>query len=161
MERLKKSIKELLPYFIIIVAIVLIRTYIITPVRVDGRSMNPTLENNEILILKKFDKKYDRFEIIVFKNNTDKLVKRIIGLPGETVEIKDNKLYINGKYVEETFKHLDTLDYELDGVIPENMYFVLGDNRTNSLDSRYIGLISKEQIEGTIDLSIYPFKKLK
>ena len=161
MEKVKKIFKELIPYFVIIIAIVLIRTYIITPVRVDGRSMNPTLENNEILILKKFDKKYERFEIIVFKNNNDKLVKRIIGLPGETVEIKDNKLYINGEYVEETFKHLDTPDYKLDGVIPEDMYFVLGDNRTNSLDSRYIGLISKDNIEGTIDLSIYPFKKLK
>ena len=158
---MKKFIKELIPYIIIIICVVLIRTFIITPVRVDGVSMNPTLENNEILILNKLDKSYNRFDVIVFKYNNTKLVKRIIGIPGDTIEYKDNKLYINGKYIKENFKHKDTSDFTYSTVIPENSYYVLGDNRVNSLDSRIIGLVEKEKIEGTVNLSILPFKTIK
>ncbi len=158
---MKKFIKELIPYIIIIICVVLIRTFIITPVRVDGVSMNPTLENNEILILNKLDKSYNRFDIVVFNYNNEKLVKRIIGLPGETIKVKNNKLYINNKYIEEDFTHKDTDDYEYELVIPKNSYFVMGDNRSNSLDSRFIGPINKQNIEGTVNLSLLPLKKLK
>ena len=157
---MKKIYREAIPYIVIIIIVILVRSYVITPVRVDGASMNPTLEDSEILILKKYDKSFNRFDIVVFKYNDDKLVKRIIGLPGETVKIEGNKLYINDEFVEETFEHKDTQDYKYDGVIPEDMYFVMGDNRTNSLDSRYIGLIPKKSIQGTVSLSIFPYKVL-
>ena len=87
-----KFIKELVPYIVIIVVVVLIRTFIVTPVQVDGESMYPTLLDNQILILKKYDHSYDRFDIVVFKYNNSKLVKRVIGLPGETVSYKNNIL---------------------------------------------------------------------
>ncbi len=158
--------KEVFPYIIIVIIVVLFRSYIMTPVEVEGMSMYSTLNNGEILLLKKFDKNYKRFDVIVFKNNKDKLIKRIIGLPGETVEYKDNKLYINGKYVKEKFLKNDqqTYDFNIKELgykkIPKNYYFVLGDNRTNSTDSRIIGLINSKQITGKTDIIIFPFTKM-
>lgn len=162
-----KIIKELIPYVVIIVTVVLIRTFIITPVQVDGLSMYPTLKDNEILLLKKYDKNYKRFDIVVLKYKNDKLIKRIIGLPGETVKFSDNKLYINDKIVEENFsKNTDTDDFDIKSLlsenettIPENTYFVMGDNRDNSTDSRIIGFIKKSDIEGTVDFALFPFNK--
>ena len=80
---LKAKIKEYLPYVIIIIVIVLIRSFIVTLVRVDGNSMVDTLHNGEILVLNKLDKDYKRFDIVVIKYNNERLVKRVIGLPGK------------------------------------------------------------------------------
>jgi len=158
-----KFLKEIIPYIIIIVAVVLIRTFIITPVQVDGDSMNPTLSDNEILILKKYDKSYERFDIIVFNYNNSKLVKRIIGLPGETISYKNNELYINNEKIDDVQLNVITNDFDLNElgykIIPEGYYFVLGDNRDNSLDSRIIGLVSEENILGITNFSIFPFNK--
>ena len=157
---MNKFIKELIPYVIIIVVVVLIRSFIITPVQVDGNSMYPTLKNNEILLLKKYDQKYKRFDIVVLNYNNSKLIKRIIGLPGEHIEYKDNKLYVNGKYVKENFKrNTETSDFEVDKKIPKGYYFVMGDNRDNSTDSRIIGVISKDDIEGVSDIALFPFDR--
>ena len=82
---LKAKIKEYLPYVIIIIVIVLIRSFVVTLVRVDGNSMVDTLHNGEILVLNKLDKDYKRFDIVVIKYNNERLVKRVIGLPGEQV----------------------------------------------------------------------------
>ena len=92
---LKAKIKEYLPYVIIIIVIVLIRSFIVTLVRVDGNSMVDTLHNGEILVLNKLDKDYKRFDIVVIKYNNERLVKRVIGLPGEQVRYKNNTLYIS------------------------------------------------------------------
>ena len=157
---MKKFIKELIPYVIIIVVVVLIRSFIVTPVQVDGTSMYPTLKNNEVLLLKKYDKKYKRFDVVVLNYNNSKLIKRIIGLPGEHIEYKDNKLYVNGKYIKENFKrNTETSDFEIDKKIPKDHYFVMGDNRDNSTDSRIIGFISKEDIEGVSDIALFPFDR--
>ena len=159
-EKTIRVIKELIPYIIIIFVVVLIRNYIVTPVRVDGTSMNPTLENDEILLLNKYDHTYSRFDIVVFISGDSKLVKRVIGLPGETVEYKNNKLYINGKYVNENFNHKKTENFNK-VTIPNGYYFVLGDNRTNSLDSRVFGAINEDNITGVVKISLYPPKILK
>ena len=155
-----KIIKELVPYVVIIVAVVLFRTYIATPVRVDGNSMNPTLQNGQIMILNKMDKEYERMEIVVFDYKSDRLIKRVIGLPGETVKIEDNTIYINGEAIEDYSDDVKTADYDLDMIIPEGYYFVMGDNRYDSADSRILGLISKEKIKGSICFRLYPFMKI-
>lgn len=158
-----KFIKELVPYVVIIVVVLLIRTFIITPVQVDGQSMYPTLLDNQILILKKYDHSYDRFDIVVFKYNNSKLVKRIIGLPGENVSYKNNTLYIDNKEIDNVKLVAYTYDFDLKELgydkIPNGYYFVLGDNRTNSLDSRAIGLISEKDILGVTNFSVFPFKR--
>lgn len=163
---MKNFIKSIIPYVVILIVVVLIRTFIITPIQVDGESMYSTLSDNEILLLKKYDKSYDRFDVIVFDYNGSKLIKRIIGMPGDNVRYKDNKLYINGKYVEEKFltNNQITNDFKLKEIgynkIPKGYYFVLGDNRTNSTDSRIIGLVSSDDISGITDLAIFPFNKI-
>ena len=155
----------MLPYVIIILVVVLIRTFIMTPVQVDGASMYPTLEDKEILILKKYDHSFKRFDVIVFDYKGSRLIKRIVGLPGETIEYKNNKLYVDGEQVAENFdRNADTEDFKLEDigydVIPEGKYFVMGDNRTNSTDSRIIGLVDEDQIKGSTNLSIFPFDKM-
>lgn len=164
-EKVKKIIKEIYPYILIVLIVVLIRTFIITPVQVEGTSMVPTLKDNEILILKKYQHKYERFDIVVFNFGKDRLIKRVIGLPGETVEYKNNKLYINGKRIKETFKtNSKTSNFKLEDInhkkIPKGYYFVMGDNRNNSVDSRIIGLVSEKDIQGSTNFSIFPFDKI-
>ncbi len=153
-------IKTILPYAIIVAVVILIRTFVLTPVIVSGTSMDDTLKNGELLLLKKYDKNFERFDIVVFDYGDSKLVKRIIGLPGETLEYKDGILYINGKETEDPFasstKDFKLTDLNID-VIPEDYYFVMGDNRSNSSDSRIIGPISKDTINGTTSFSLWPF----
>jgi signal peptidase I len=162
MDKKKKILKELLPYVIIVLVVVLIRTFIVTPVQVVGTSMVPTLQDKQILLLKKYDKNFKRFDIVVFDYENSTLIKRIVGLPGEHVLYKDGNLYINEKKVVEDFTPEETGDFDLKDIgynkIPEGYYFVMGDNRNNSTDSRYIGLIKKSQIKGTTNFSILPFK---
>lgn len=158
-----KFVKEYLPYIAVIILILLLRLYVISPVQVDGASMAPTLHDNQILILKKYDHNFERFDIVVLKYHDEKLVKRIIGLPGEYIAYRGNKLWINGKVVEEKFlpSNIQTNDFKLENLgynrIPDGYYFVVGDNRGDSLDSRFIGLIPKKSIEGKIGFSLYPF----
>jgi len=169
-EKFKKIIKELYPYVVIVIVVVLFRTFIATPVRVDGSSMDSTLKNGDILILNKLDKDYERFDVVVVNitvdGKTSKLVKRIIGLPGETIEYKDNELYIDGKKIEDVttertnnFSIKDLYDVE---ELPDNYYFVMGDNRNSSRDSRdnTVGLIKKEDIVGTTTIRLFPFNKI-
>ena len=91
---MKINKKEILSYVGIIVAVILIRTFIATPVKVSGPSMQPTLNNNDILILKKYDKKIERFDIVVIDHQKSKLVKRVIGLPGEKIKITTTRVTI-------------------------------------------------------------------
>ena len=160
------KIKELIPYLIIIIVVVLIRTFVVTPVRVDGSSMYPTLKNGEILILKKFDKTYDRFDVVVVKYNGERLVKRIIGLPGEHIVYKDSKLYVNDELIDEKFLPSDLTFDDFDNIllgknfIPEDYYVVVGDNRNNSTDSRIIGFIPKNDILGVTNFRLFPFNKI-
>ena len=164
-QKVSSVLNATLPYVIIVIVVALIRTFIITPVQVEGMSMYSTLDDKEILLLKKYDKSYDRFDVVVFNYNNTKLIKRVIGLPGDTVAYKDNKLYINGKYIKEDFlkDNQETYDFSLEELgyetVPDGYYFVMGDNRTNSTDSRIIGLISDDDIEGTTNFAIFPLDK--
>lgn len=159
------KIKEIIPYIVIIVVVVLIRTFIITPIRVDGMSMYSTLNDGDILLLEKYNKEYKRYDIVVFKNGNDRLIKRVIGLPGDEIEYKNNKLYINKKETKEIFltNNQKTYDFTLKDIgykkIPKGYYFVLGDNRTNSTDSRILGLIKKDKIQGKAIFTILPVNK--
>lgn len=163
---MKKVIKELIPYVIIFIVVILIRSFLATPVIVSGSSMVPNFHNGEVLILSKISYRLssiNRFDVVVIKKNGEKeeIIKRVIGLPGEHVSYKNNKLYINDEIVEENFESFNTDDFNLEEtcnctVIPEDKYLVLGDNRPISKDSRKIGLIDKEMIKGKVVFRIWP-----
>ena len=164
---MKKIINELLPYIIIIVVVILIRTYIITPVIVSGDSMKPNLNNNELLLVRKIgynESSIKRFDIVVIKGEDEEIIKRIIGLPGEHISYKNNKLYVNDEVMQENFTFRDTNDFNLEEIctcstIPEGKYLVLGDNRPISKDSRLIGLIDEKDIIGKAIYRIWPISK--
>lgn len=159
---MKEKLKEIFSYVIVIVLVLLIKQFIVTPIRVNGSSMNNTLIDKDIMILDKISYQFssiERFDIVVIKLENEYLIKRVIGLPGETLEYKDNNLYINGEIVSENFKHKETANYSLNEVIPEGYYFVVGDNRGDSLDSRVIGFIKEEDILGKTSLVLFPFNR--
>lgn len=160
-ELVKKNyIKEFLPYFIVILVVIFIKIFVFSPIRVNGASMNPTLNDKDIMILDEISYRFseiERFNIVVVKEENEYLIKRIIGLPGEKIEYKDNKLYIDGKYVKEDFKHMETMDFSI--TLGEDEYFIMGDNRTNSTDSRIFGPISRDEIIGKTSLTILPISR--
>ncbi len=158
------NVLPVVPYIAIILVVILIRNYVAVPVTVHGTSMMPNLTNGQVLILKRYDKSIKRFDVVVLNYDNDRLVKRVIGLPGEHIEYKNSKLYVNGEIVEETMIDQKTEDFRLENIgyytIPKDYYFVVGDNRINSKDSRIIGLVSKKDILGTISFSVFPFNKM-
>ena len=155
-----KIIKEIIPYIVIVLVVVLIRTFIITPVRVDGDSMKNTLKNGDILLLYKLGS-INRLDIIVLDEEKDneKIIKRVIGLPGETVVIKKGKIYINDKVIDDEYAYGETSDYDK-VTLEDDEYFILGDNRLISKDSRYFGPIKKSEIKGKIVFRLFPFTKI-
>lgn len=165
---MKEIIKELYPYIIIILVVVLVRSIIITPVIVSGNSMKPNLNDGELLLVRKIgynEKTIKRFDIVVIKKDKEEIIKRVIGLPGEHISYKNNKLYVNDKLVTEDYTHLDTKDFNLEEIctcstIPEGKYLVLGDNRPISKDSRSIGLIDEKDIIGKSVFRLWPISKI-
>jgi len=155
-----KIIKEIIPYIVIVLVVVLIRTFIITPVRVDGDSMKNTLKNGDILLLYKLGS-INRLDIIVLDEEKDneKIIKRVIGLPGETVAIKKGKIYINDKVIDDEYAYGETSDYDK-VTLEDDEYFILGDNRLISKDSRYFGPIKKSEKKGKIVFRLFPFTKI-
>lgn len=161
-----KIFKNVLSYVIVIVVALLIKEFIFSPIKVNGTSMYPTLNDGDIMILNEIGyylNGVNRFDIVVVKTDDDRIIKRVIGLPGDRIVYKDNILYVNDEEVKEEFTHDITHNFTLSeigyDVIPDGYYFVVGDNRGNSHDSRSIGLISKNQIKGKTSFVIYPFNK--
>lgn len=157
---MKEKVKEIIPYIIIIIIVIVIRTFIMTPVKVDGDSMYNTLSNNDILILYKLSS-IDRFDIVVLKesDNNETIIKRIIGLPGDKIKIRNNKIYVNNKIIEDKYAYGQTSDYD-EITLGEDEYFVLGDNRLISKDSRYFGAIKKDDIKGKVIFRLFPISSI-
>lgn len=168
--KIKNIIKGIIPYAFIVFFVVLFRTFVATPVVVDGPSMDPTLKNGQLLILNKLPMKYRRYDIVVVKKEVngkkERLIKRIIGMPGESVDYKHGKLYINNEIVKDKFakntKRFIMSDVYDKEKIPQDYYFVVGDNRDVSLDSRdpLVGLVSENDIIGRASFRIWPFNKI-
>ena len=132
---------------------VVIVVYIVQPIRMEGKSMSPTLNEGDKILLWKQVGELQRGDIVghLYPLDTTKsYVKRIVGLPGETVEFRDNQVYINGTLLDEPYTQSPTISFDGEGpkVIPANHYFVLGDNRANSSDSRIWGTVGRELVYG-------------
>ena len=156
-------IKDLCTYVLVILGVLIFKEFLFAPVLVNGDSMYSTLHENDVMILNKLSKKdINRFDIVVIKYKEKYLIKRVIGLPGDIIYIDNNKLYINGKEVDEPFLGDDvkTGNFLLQFPVPEDSYFVMGDNREVSLDSRSLGCFSIDKIEGKANLTIFPLNRL-
>ncbi|MGN8645018.1 signal peptidase I [Gracilibacillus sp. HCP3S3_G5_1] len=158
--------------------VILFRMFIAVPIIVEGPSMLPSLEDKDRIIVNKASLLFgepDRFDVIVFHATAKKdYIKRVIGLPGDSVVYQDDQLYINGQPVEEPFIHTEiennqsnyTTNFSLqdipgnDEVVPEGHVFVLGDNRPNSTDSRHLGFIPMDQIVGIAAVTYWPIDKI-
>lgn len=170
----KKSsiIKDLITYAIIfIVCLYIIPTFVIQKTIVDGPSMENTLHNGDQLMVEKISYHLDdlkRFDIVVFypygRKQKEYYVKRVIGLPGETIQIKGKDIYINNKKLTENYGKEPITDAGIAAKplkLAEDEYFVMGDNREVSFDSRYedVGPVKKENIGGKVILRIWPLNK--
>lgn len=171
-----KEMLNTILFFVGLAAILfLLRQFVFMPVVVKGHSMDPTLADGERVIALK-NTGVDRFDIVTFPapdEENKNYIKRVIGLPGETIEYKNDVLYVNGKEVDEPY--LDqfkegltdggplTYDFSLEQLdaekVPEGEYFVLGDNRRNSKDGRMIGFVSEEKISGNVKFVLWPFSR--
>ena len=156
---IKKFIKELIPYVIILVVVVIIRTYFITPIIVNGPSMKPTLDGGEMMILNRREK-LDRFDVVVVDIKTEDIIKRIIAMPGETISFENGIVYVNGRRQDEEYSKGITYDFAK-VTLGNDEYFVMGDNRQDSKDSRHddVGPVKRTQIKGTTSLVLFPFSK--
>ena len=163
MSKFKKFWNSIKDYVYIVIAVVIIRTFIITPAIVSGASMDKTLEDGQLVIINKFIYNFtdiERFDIVVVKNKVDKdkIIKRVIGLPNETIEYKDNQLYINDKLVLAEITFPDTKDFKT--TTSDGEYFVMGDNREVSKDSRMLGNFTEKEIVGKVNVRLFPFNKI-
>ena len=144
------------------------------PFTVSGASMYPTLHNGDRMVLSKVGDIH-RFDVVILKAPDENVeyIKRVIGMPGDTIEMKSGVLYINGKKVDQPFINTEALakqtvfmdDFTLERLtgeskVPEGKYFVLGDNRGVSKDSRMIGFIDRSAIEGKAVFTIWPFGRI-
>lgn len=174
-EKEKKGswIKELIIYAVIVVlCVTFVPKYVIQRTQVDGQSMETTLHNEENLLVEKVTYRFKnpaRFDIITFypkgRDVDEYYIKRVIGLPGETIQITGNTIYINGKVLKENYgKEPMTTGgiAETPIKLGKDEFFVLGDNRNNSVDSRDgedVGIVKKKNIDGHAVLRIYPFSE--
>ena len=155
-------------YVLTIVAAVavLIATVVLPVLQIEGTSMEPTLVNGDVVLLTKTTS-FDRGELCGFSWNNKLLIKRVIGIPGDWIEIDtDGTVYLNGEKLDEPYAEqlsVGECDLEFPFQVPQEQYFVLGDMRESSIDSRntLIGCVAKDQIVGKVFFRIWPFKTIR
>ncbi len=164
--RYKRILRNAVYALIIVAAIaVLIATLVLPVLQISGTSMEPTLNNGEIVILVKTTDP-DRGDLCGFSYSNKILIKRVIGLPGDSISVdSEGNVFVNGEALNEPYvteKSLGECDLEFPYTVPENEYFMLGDQRESSIDSRssVIGCIDRDQIIGKLIFRIWPFSEL-
>lgn len=156
---------------VIVILAAIIRLFVIQPFIVDGQSMEPNFQNNDYLITEKISfhlQQINHGEVIILRppdNPSVNYLKRVIGIPGDTVDIKDGDVYVNGQKLTEPYidgqKTLTTNNEEMKTALRESEYFVMGDNRNHSRDSRELGPIPKQNIISHVWIRLFPFNQIK
>lgn len=172
-EKAKKEIREwVVSLAVALVVVLVLRTFLFNIITVDGPSMSDTLLDGDKLFVTVPDVKLngpERFDVVICKypDRDDQYVKRVIGLPGETLEVKSGVLYIDGEAIEEPFLSEERTQRFVRSSsnvgpveIPEGKYFVMGDNRDNSNDSRNVGFISEDMMIGRVRYIIWPLSRI-
>ena len=165
-ERYLKKVQKTLSILVVVAAIsVLVATLWMPVLKIYGSSMDPALENGQIVVSIK-TKKLKSGDVVAFWQGNKLLVKRVIASPGQKVDIDVNgKVFVDGKAISETYLDSESLgntDIDFPHQVEESRWFCMGDNRESSIDSRsaVIGDISKEQIEGKVLFSVWPLNKI-
>ncbi|HYE08770.1 MAG TPA: signal peptidase I [Patescibacteria group bacterium] len=168
----KNNKDEILSWIKVIISALLIaivlRTFVFQMALVNQISMNPTLHEGQMLVISKinyFMGEPERGDIVVLKDEVENklLIKRVIGLPGEEIQLKDGKVYINSEELQPDYTSFPTYAYAQEQwSLSEGEYFMLGDNREHSRDSRSenVGLVQRANIIGKAVFRIWPFNKL-
>ena len=172
-DKVKKEIREwIISLATAVIAVLIIRTFLFTIIRVDGPSMMNTLHDGDRLYVNVLDMKLngpERFDVVIlhYPERSEQFVKRVIGLPGDTLEVREGVLYVNGEAVEEAFLAQDRIarfsksaNNIAPTVVPEGQYFVMGDNRDNSNDSRNVGFITEDMFVGKVRYIIWPLDRI-
>ena len=162
-----KALRGTLYVLTIVAAVaVLIATLVLPVLQIEGTSMEPTLSNGDIVLLTKTTR-FDRGDLCGFTWNNKLLIKRVIGLPGDYIEIDtDGTVYVNGDKLDEPYvknKSLGECDLEFPFQVPVDQYFVIGDMRESSIDSRnsLIGCVARDQIVGKVFFRVWPFNGVR
>lgn len=168
--RRPRWLKELVEWALVLVTAVvvamLVRTLVFEPFYVDGPSMQPTLQDRELMFTTKYDYILgapERFDVVIcrFPERDGTFVKRLVGLPGDEVAVADGILYINGEACEEPYVDNPPRYTYGPHTLGEDEYFVLGDNRAISNDSHLIGPLRRDQIVSHVRAIIFPFSKIR
>ena len=171
-ERKKDAREWVVSIVTALLAVLIIRSFLFTIIRVDGSSMTDTLQHNDRLFVTVLDMKLhgpDRFDVVIthYDDTRKEYVKRVIGLPGDTLEVKSGVLYVNGEAYDEPFLSPERIvnyslpQYDFGPIeVPEGSYFVMGDNRDNSRDSRRVGFLSEDKIVGKVRYIIWPLNRI-
>jgi len=155
---------------VVFITVFLVQRFVFISVRVQGMSMYPTLYNDQRLILWSLGYQPDAFDIIVLEHESgEKFVKRIIGMPGDTINYREGSMFINGELIDEPYVHEaisfgsfdlpDICQFEVCDTIPVGYYLVMGDNRNHSEDSRHFGLVSEDVIYGVVTWRYWPLSE--
>lgn len=153
-----RKIIFLLAAFAIILAF---RSCVMERVIISGNSMYPTLCNADVCMAWKLDREPERYEIVLAEVNGVTVIKRVVGLPGDTLSVSEGRLLINGDFVTGYDFEIAEAGFLRDEyTVPPNCYFLLGDNRAESVDSREYGAVEKSRIKGIVILRFYPLMKI-
>ena len=165
---IREFLRDASKYIIIFVVVLLLFIFVVGLQQVVGPSMSPNYNQGDVMVVNKLSYRFrepKREDVVVVSQSEKYMIKRVIGLPGDTIEYKDNKLYVNDKEYKESYLKDDVItddfklsDIGVEGKIPKNKYLVLGDNRTDSLDSRKYGLVDKKNIIGMTWFRIWPLR---
>lgn len=163
----RKALRGTVYVLTIVAAVaVLIATLVLPVLKIEGKSMEPTLQNGDIVLLTK-STDFDRGELCGFAWNNKLLIKRVIGFPGDWIEIDtDGTVYVNSEAIDEPYvmdKTMGECDLEFPYQVPQEQYFVMGDLRETSIDSRstLIGCIEKDQIVGKVAFRVWPLNSIE
>ena len=168
-SRSYRNVSFLLYIALVVLVALTIRSFVAEPIRVDGDSMIPTLIHNEDMLVEKMSYWFEEpqrgdIAIVYYPGYTESCVKRVIGLPGDTVEVREGVFYINGKALDERAYWNDTIIGDMAPVtVGARQVFVVGDNRNGSKDSRNpsVGCIPYAKVVGRVVAVVYPFDQVK
>lgn len=157
---MEKTTHEIFGRWIIILSLYFLAInsvhFVLKPTLISGESMLPTLEDGDRILLNTFKKTYNRGDIVIFRISGDKLlIKRVIGIEGDDVQISDGFVYLNGEKLDEFYTNGRGTLYGVEMIVPKDHVYVMGDNRSNSVDSRIVGAVLESDIIGSLMLRLF------